>query len=94
MDDAKSAAELIADDLATYPDNSLVQTFMDGFQEFLDTPARVSCHKTAKLPFSCSQDCGKHCIKLWVNSVASAAYQPASLQSSWKCDCSLVDQRP
>ena len=42
VDDAKAVAELIADDLATYQDNSLVQTFRDGFQEFLDTPARVS----------------------------------------------------
>lgn len=41
MDDAGSATELIADDLATYFDNSLVNIFMDGFQEFLDTPARV-----------------------------------------------------
>ena len=51
VDDAKAVAELIADDLATYQDNSLVQTFMDGFQEFLDTPARVSCHKGASDPF-------------------------------------------
>ena len=51
VDDAKAVAELIADDLATYQDNSLVQTFMDGFQEFLDTPARVSCHNGANDPF-------------------------------------------
>lgn len=56
VDDAKSVAELIADDLATYPDNSLVQTFMDGFQEFLDTPARVSYHNNAKISFFHSQD--------------------------------------
>ena len=41
MDDARSAVELIADDLATYFDDSLVKVFLDGFQEFLDTPARV-----------------------------------------------------
>ena len=41
MEDAKSVAELIADDLATYPDNSLVETFMSGLQDFLDSPARV-----------------------------------------------------
>ena len=41
MEDAKSATELIADDLATYPNNSLVETFLIGLQEFLDSPARV-----------------------------------------------------
>ncbi len=41
MDDARSATELIADDLATYYDESLVKVFMEGFQEFLDSPARV-----------------------------------------------------
>lgn len=39
--DARSATELIADDLATYFDDSLVSIFMDGFQEFLDSPLRV-----------------------------------------------------
>ena len=42
MEDAKSATELIADDLATYPDNRLVETFLTGLQEFLDSAARVS----------------------------------------------------
>ena len=41
MDDAKSAASLIADDLDTYQDDSLVETFLGGLQEFLDSPARV-----------------------------------------------------
>ncbi len=41
VDDARSAVELIADDLATYFDDSLVKVFLDGFQEFLDSPARV-----------------------------------------------------
>ena len=41
MEDAKSATELIADDLATYPDDRLVETFLTGLQEFLDSPARV-----------------------------------------------------
>ena len=47
MDDARSATELIADDLATYYDESLVKVFMEGFQEFLDSPARVRlcCNK-------------------------------------------------
>ena len=42
MDDAKSAMSLIADDLDTYQDDSLVETFLGGLQEFLDGPARVS----------------------------------------------------
>ena len=41
VDDAKSATSLIADDLETYQDDSLVETFLGGFQEFLDGPARV-----------------------------------------------------
>jgi hypothetical protein len=41
VEDAKSATELIADDLATYPDDRLVETFLTGLQEFLDSPARV-----------------------------------------------------
>ena len=41
MDDAKSATSLIADDLDTYQDDSLVETFLGGLQEFLDSPARV-----------------------------------------------------
>ena len=46
IDDARSATELIADDLATYYDESLVKVFMEGFQEFLDSPARVRlCQK-------------------------------------------------
>ena len=41
MEDAKSATSLIADDLDTYQDDSLVETFLGGLQEFLDSPARV-----------------------------------------------------
>lgn len=41
MDDAKSAINLIADDLETYQDESLVETLLGGFQDFLDGPARV-----------------------------------------------------
>ena len=41
VDDARSAVELIADDLASYPDDSLLRTFMDAFGEFMDSPARV-----------------------------------------------------
>ena len=41
MDDAKSATSLIADDLDTYQDDSLVETLLGGLQEFLDSPARV-----------------------------------------------------
>ena len=48
MEDAKSATELIADDLATYPDNRLVETFLTGLQEFLDSPARVSTFNRMK----------------------------------------------
>ncbi len=41
VEDARSATELIADDFGAYPDNSLVETFLTGMQEFLDCPARV-----------------------------------------------------
>ena len=41
VDDAKSAINLIADDLEMYQDDSLVETLLGGFQDFLDGPARV-----------------------------------------------------
>ena len=41
VDDAKSAINLIADDLEMYQDESLVETLLGGFKDFLDGPARV-----------------------------------------------------
>ena len=85
MEDAKSATSLIADDLDTYQDDSLVETFLGGLQEFLDSPARVrqsffgaSCIVVSFAAESC------HMVLFQSHQIVSIAHQDTLLADAGK----------